>query len=103
MMKDQYMNTFNLQGGAAVDAYEKMIEQYDEFFEEQQQVVKKKMEVLLQGQTLWEVLQKAVETIENKQKIEYLHKIGQLPQQDFDEFQTYEKDAFFFFDSVIHT
>jgi hypothetical protein len=31
-MKDHYMNTFNLTGGAAIDAYEKMMEQYDEFF-----------------------------------------------------------------------
>ena len=61
------------------------------------------MEVLLQGQTVWEVLRKSIETIENKQKVEYLFSVGHLPQQDFDQFQAFEKDAYIFFDSVIHT
>ena len=43
------MNTFNLGGGAAIDAFDQMMDQYDEFFQEQQEQVKQKMEVLLQG------------------------------------------------------
>ena len=47
LMKQQYMNTFNLEKGAAIDAFDKMMDQYDEFFQEQQEQVKEKMEVLL--------------------------------------------------------
>ena len=43
------MNTFNLDKGAAIDAFDKMMDQYDEFFLEQQEQVKQKMDVLLQG------------------------------------------------------
>ena len=41
------MNTFNIDKGAAIDAYDNMMDQYDEFFQEQQEQVKQKMEVLL--------------------------------------------------------
>ena len=100
-LEKHYQSCFNTDSYAEAQPYERMIQKYDQFFKEEQEVVSKKLGVLLNGRSIWEVLKVGIQSIENKQKYEYLHQVGYLSQEDHSEFVSFTKDVLVFFDSLI--
>ena len=100
-LEKHYQSCFNTDSYAEAQPYERMIKKYDQFFKEEQEVVSKKLGVLLNGRSIWEVLKVGIQSIENKQKYEYLHQVGYLSQEDHSEFVSFTKDVLVFFDSLI--
>ena len=98
------MKTFNLNDRSfAIDPFANMINNYDEFFSEQQDLLNKKVEILLEGRTVWETMQESVNALDRKLQVEYMHSIEAISQKDYDEFLHMEKEVWLFFDSVIHS